>query len=68
VRFVMPIMAAVDCDNDEVRRVVILPEAIREGRDHMGHFLVYDEAFIRRHEDRGLKVAGVRLRGCASAR
>lgn len=51
VRYVMPVMVEVDCDADRVTRVVTLPEEIREDRDDRGHFLVYDERFIRRHDD-----------------
>jgi hypothetical protein len=51
VWYVMPVMVEVDCDSDEIARVVTLPEEIREDRDDMGHFLVYDEQFIRRHDD-----------------
>lgn len=51
VRFVMPVMVEVDCDDDTVTRVVTLPEEIREDRDDLGHFCVYDEKFIRRHDD-----------------
>jgi hypothetical protein len=51
VRYVMPVMVEVDCDAGEVTRVVTLPEEIREDRDDMGHFLVYDEQFIRRYDD-----------------
>jgi hypothetical protein len=51
VRFVMPVMVEVDCDDDTVIRVVTLPEEIREDRDDLGHFCVYDEEFIRRHDD-----------------
>jgi hypothetical protein len=43
----MPVMAEVDCDDDTVTRVVTLPEEIRDDR---GHFCVYDEKFIRRHD------------------
>jgi hypothetical protein len=32
VRFVMPVMAEVDCDDDTVTRVVVLPEEIRDDR------------------------------------
>ncbi|MGB6162553.1 MAG: hypothetical protein WCF33_01155 [Pseudonocardiaceae bacterium] len=51
VRYVMPVMVEVDCDSDEITRVVTLPEEIREDRDDMGHFCVYDEKFVRRHSD-----------------
>ena len=51
VRYMMPVMVQVDCGSDEITRVVTLPEEIREDRDDMGHFCVYDEAFIRRHSD-----------------
>ncbi|MBD2894166.1 hypothetical protein amrb99_30890 [Actinomadura sp. RB99] len=51
VRYVMPVMVEVDCDADEVTRVVTLPEEIREDRDDLGHFLVYDGQFIRRFDD-----------------
>lgn len=51
VRYVMPVMVEVDCDSDEITRVVTLPEEIREDRDDRGHFCVYDEKFVRRHSD-----------------
>lgn len=51
VRFLMPIMVEVDCDDDALLRVVTLPEEIRQDRDDRGHFLVYDERFVRRHGD-----------------
>jgi len=51
VRFVMPVMVEVDCEEDEVLRVVTLPAEIRMDRDDRGHFLVYDERFVRRHGD-----------------
>ncbi|MGH3673064.1 MAG: hypothetical protein ACRDSH_20960 [Pseudonocardiaceae bacterium] len=51
VRYVMPVMVEVDCDSDEIARVVTIPEEIREDRDGMGHFCVYDEKFVRRHSD-----------------
>jgi hypothetical protein len=51
VRYVMPIMAQVDDATDEITRVVTLPEEIHEERDHRGHFLIYDEKFVRRHSD-----------------
>lgn len=51
VRFVMPVMVEVECDDDEVVRVVTLPAEIREDRDDRGHFLVFDECFVRRYGD-----------------
>jgi deoxyinosine 3'endonuclease (endonuclease V) len=33
LRFVVPVMAEVDCDDDTVTRVVVLPEEIRDDRD-----------------------------------
>jgi hypothetical protein len=51
VRFVIPVMVEVDCDDDTVTPVVTLPEEIRDDRDDRGHFCVYDEKFIRRHDD-----------------
>ncbi|MEV3855301.1 hypothetical protein AB0J38_13355 [Streptomyces sp. NPDC050095] len=51
VRYVMPVMVEVDCDEDEITRVVTLPEELREDRDDMGHFVIYDEKFVRRHSD-----------------
>lgn len=51
VRFMMPVMVEVDCDDDTVTRVITLPEEIREDRDDLGHFCVYDEKFIRRHDN-----------------
>jgi len=47
----MPVMVEVDCDDDKITRVVTLPEEIREDRDDMGHFLIYDEEFVRRSSD-----------------
>ncbi len=49
VRFVMPVMVEVDGDEDEVTRVVMLPNELRLDRDDRGHFLIYDEGFVRRH-------------------
>ncbi|MGW7635696.1 hypothetical protein [Streptomyces decoyicus] len=51
VRYVLPVMVEVDCDEDELTRVVTLPEEIREDRDDIGHFVIYDEKFVRRHSD-----------------
>jgi hypothetical protein len=51
VRYVMPVMVDVDCGDDKVTRVVTLPEEVREDRDDMGHFLIYDEKFVRRNGD-----------------
>lgn len=51
VRYVMPVMVEVDCDDDKVTRVVTLPEDVREDRDDMGHFLICDEEFVRRDGD-----------------
>ncbi|MEU3279155.1 hypothetical protein [Streptomyces antibioticus] len=48
VRYVMPVMVEVGCDDDTVTRVVTLPEEVREDRDDLGHFLTYDEKFVRR--------------------
>ncbi|WP_211273204.1 hypothetical protein, partial [Streptomyces hirsutus] len=39
VRYVMPVMVEVDYDDDQVTRVVTLPEEVREDRDDMSHFL-----------------------------
>ncbi len=50
-RYVMPVMVEVDCDDDKVIWVVTLPEEVREDRDDMGHFLIYDEEFVRRDGD-----------------
>jgi hypothetical protein len=47
-RFVLPVMVEVDCDDDEVLRVVTLLEELREDRDDRGHFLIYDENVVRR--------------------
>ncbi|MEV5749129.1 SDR family NAD(P)-dependent oxidoreductase [Actinoallomurus sp. NPDC052308] len=49
VRYVMPVMVEVDPDTDQATRVVTLPEEIRDDRDDMGGFCVYDEKFVRRH-------------------
>lgn len=51
VRYVMPVMVEIDYDDDQVTRVVTLPEEVREDRDDMGHFLIYDEEFVRRSGD-----------------
>jgi hypothetical protein len=47
----VPVMVEVDCEADEVTRAVMLPQEVREDRDDLGHFLIYDELFRRRHED-----------------
>ncbi|MGH2719708.1 MAG: hypothetical protein ACRDJU_14190 [Actinomycetota bacterium] len=51
VRYVVPVMVEVDCEADEVNRVVMLPAELREDRDDGGHFLIYTERFVRRHAD-----------------
>ncbi|MGP4030196.1 hypothetical protein [Actinomadura sp. 3N407] len=51
VRYVMPVMAEVDDEADEITRVVTLPEEIREDRDDMGNFLIYDDRFVRETGD-----------------
>lgn len=51
VRYVMPLMVEVDCDTDEITRVVQLPTEIREDRDDLGHFCFYDEEFTRQPSD-----------------
>lgn len=51
VRYVMPVMVEVDGEEDEVLRVVTLPNELRPDRDHRGHFLIYDESFVRRPGD-----------------
>jgi hypothetical protein len=51
VRYVMPVMVEVEVDTDRITRVVTLPEEIRDDRDDMGNFLVYDEKFNRRRMD-----------------
>lgn len=46
VRYVMPVMVEVDCDSDEVTRVVTLPEEIQEDRgDDTGHFWLSRRTF-----------------------
>lgn len=53
VRYVMPMMVEVDDDpHDRVARVVTLPHEIREERDDRGNFMVYDEEFVRRDDER----------------
>ncbi|MFF9410749.1 hypothetical protein ACF1B0_35270, partial [Streptomyces anandii] len=37
VRYVMPVMVEVDCDDDKVTRVVTLPEEVREDRERLAH-------------------------------
>lgn len=37
VRYVVPVMVGIDCDNDELTRVVVLPGEAREDRDDLGH-------------------------------
>lgn len=51
VRYVMPIMVEVDVEADEVLRVVTLPDELQPDRDDRGHFLVYDELFVRQSND-----------------
>ena len=52
VRYAMPIMVEVDSDDDQIKRVVALPNEMRPDRDDRGHFMIYDEALVRRHSDR----------------
>ena len=51
VRYVVPVMVAVDCEADKITGLVALPEEAREDRDDSGHFCIYDENFVRRHAD-----------------
>ncbi|ATY17189.1 hypothetical protein CU254_42220 (plasmid) [Amycolatopsis sp. AA4] len=51
VRYVVPVMVEIDCDNDAIDRIVALPGEAREDRDDRGQFCIYDENFIRRHAD-----------------
>lgn len=51
VRYLMPIMVEVDCDDDEITRVVALPNEMHNARDDLGHFMIFDEEFARRHSD-----------------
>jgi hypothetical protein len=51
VRFVVPAMVEVDCDEDEVTRVVARAEDVRPDRDDLGQFCLYDEGFAPRHSD-----------------
>ncbi|MFC9280887.1 hypothetical protein [Streptomyces collinus] len=59
VRYVVPVMVEVDCEDDKVTRVVSLPGEIREDRDDRGHFLVYDDKFVRRHDDESPQLEAV---------
>ncbi len=56
VRYVVPVMVAVDCEADKITGLVALPEEAREDRDDSGHFCIYDENFVRRHADGGTGV------------
>jgi hypothetical protein len=51
VRYVVPVMVEIDCDNDTIKRIVALPGEAREDRDDRGQFCIYDENFVRRHAD-----------------
>lgn len=51
VRYHMPVMVEVECDDDEITRVVALPNEMHPARDDIGHFMIFDEQFIRRHGD-----------------
>ena len=51
IRYTIPVMVEVDCDNDNVTRIVALPDEAREDRDDSGHFLFYDEKFVRQPVD-----------------
>ncbi len=62
VQFVVPVMVEVDCDDDEVTRVVVLAEEVRPDRDDLGHFCIYVEGFARRHSDEQPQTQ--RLFGC----
>ena len=52
VRYVMPVMVEVDCEDDEITSVVMLPSEIRLDRDDAMELCIYDEAF-RRQPRRG---------------
>jgi hypothetical protein len=47
VRYVVPVMVEIDCDNDAIDRVVALVGEAREDRDDRGQFCIYDENFVR---------------------
>ena len=47
VRYVMPVMVEVDCEDDEITSVVMLPSEIRLDRDDAMELCIYDEAFRR---------------------
>jgi len=51
VRYVVPIMVEIDCDDDRIGRIVALPEEARPDRDDLGQFCVYDQNFVRHHAD-----------------
>jgi hypothetical protein len=51
IRYVVPVMVEIDCDNDAVGRAVALTGEAREDRDDRGQFCIYDENFVRRHAD-----------------
>ncbi len=51
VRYAIPVMVEVDCGKDEITRIVALPDEAREDRDDSGHFLFYDEQFVRQSVD-----------------
>lgn len=51
VCYTIPVMVEVYCDNDEVTRIVALPDEAREDRDDGGHSLFYDEKFVRQPAD-----------------
>jgi hypothetical protein len=51
VRYVMPVMVEVDCEDDEIISVVRLPSEIRLDRDDVMELCICDEAFRRTHAD-----------------
>lgn len=51
VRFEMPLMVEVDDESDDITRVVTLPDEIHGARDDSGHFMVFDDQFVRHSND-----------------
>jgi hypothetical protein len=54
VRYVMPVMVEVDCEDDEIISVVTLPSEVRLDRDDMMQLCIYDESFRRAGSDEQL--------------
>jgi len=63
VRYVMPVMVEVDCEDDQITSVVTLPSEVRLDRDDMMRLCIYDERFQRAHADEQMAAHALFLAG-----